>query len=118
MRVRGKRPGPGQAPPSRDPEELPHDDSDEELIPAERPQVRARASSEPQESVQAGHWCEDVADSQWEHEPSAYWQDQEAAMEVSIEWPETRRAQEHAMRDLKAFFIGALKRRAAEVRNT
>ena len=118
IRVRGKRPGPGQAPPSRDPEELPHDDSDEELIPAERPQVRARASSEPQESVQAGHWCEDVADSQWEHEPSAYWQDQEAAMEVSIEWPETRRAQEHAMRDLKAFFIGALKRRAAEVRNT
>ena len=72
MRVRGKRPGPGQAPPSRDPEELPHDDSDEELIPAERPQVRARASSEPQESVQAGHWCEDVADSQWEHEPSAF----------------------------------------------
>eukprot|EP00439_Symbiodinium_sp_Y106_P044061 s3557_g5.t1 len=77
MRVRGKRPGPGQAPPSRDPEELPHDDSDEELIPAERPQ--------------------------------------EAAVEVSIEWPETRKAQEHAMRDLKAFFIGALKRRAAEV---
>ena len=36
-------------------------------------------------------------------------------MEVSIEWPETRKAQEHAMRDLKAFFIGALKRRAAEV---
>ena len=115
MRIRGKRPGPEPARGSQDPEELPHEDSDEELIPAERPRVRARPSQEPRSPEQAGHWCEEVHEQTWAQEPSAYWTQREAAVEVAIEWPESRRAQELAMKDLSAFFVGALKRRAAEV---
>ncbi|OLP95213.1 Retrovirus-related Pol polyprotein from transposon TNT 1-94 [Symbiodinium microadriaticum] len=115
IRLHGKRPGPASQPASGDPEELPPGDSDEELIPAERPRVRARASREPAAPEQAGHWCEDVRNHSWEQEPNAYWQQKEAAVEVAIEWPEAKRAQELAMRDMSSYFIGAMKRRAAEV---
>lgn len=57
---RGQAQGPEPARGSQDPEELPQVDSEEELIPAERPRVRARPSREPREPEQAGNCCEDV----------------------------------------------------------
>ena len=116
MRIQGKRPGPeGPMRPSPDPEELPPQDSDDELIPAEPPRVRSRSSREPHGVEQAGHWCDEVTESAWEHESGAHWESKDAAIALAVDWPESRRGQEQALQNLEGFFVGAFKRRTAEV---
>ena len=60
-------------------------------------------------------WQEAVPESAWSAEASCYWADSLAAVEVEIAVPESRRGCEAMVTDLQGFFVGALKRKAAEV---
>ncbi|CAE7653027.1 RE1 [Symbiodinium sp. CCMP2592] len=60
-------------------------------------------------------WYQKVPETSWYAQDSAFWTDQTAAVEVSIDMPNSKQGWTKANRCLKSYFVGALKRRAAEV---
>eukprot|EP00435_Cladocopium_sp_Y103_P051539 s2061_g16.t1 len=90
-------------------------------VPPPRPRSRSRGIEEAldrameQSFVQGPHWSEEVHQSFLVESPSAFWEKPTAMVAVEIEMPETKTRSEKALRDLKAYFTGAMKRRAAEV---
>ncbi|CAE7525545.1 RE1 [Symbiodinium sp. CCMP2592] len=79
--------------------------------------IRRLAPGEPHPGLfsSAGHWRDDVRPSAWVAEHASFWTDEDAAVEVAVEVPESRRGLEGMSRDMQSFFVGALKRKAVEV---
>ena len=89
--------------------------------PTPRPRSRSRGIEEAldraveQSFVQGPHWSEGVHQSFFVESPSVFWEKPTAMVAVEIEMPETKTRSEKTLRDLKAYFTGAMKRRAVEV---
>ncbi|CAE7220198.1 RE1 [Symbiodinium sp. CCMP2592] len=60
-------------------------------------------------------WTERVPSKDWATEAVQFWEHQDAAVEVEIAMPETKKHWEKAAANMQGFFVGALKRRAVEV---
>ncbi|CAE7500597.1 RE1, partial [Symbiodinium sp. CCMP2456] len=74
------------------------------------PRTAATSSTPP-----ATAWWSDVKDPQWPLEQSAYWNDTQAAVEIEIDLPESKRGLNKVWNNLSAHFVGSLKRRAVEL---
>ena len=61
------------------------------------------------------HWTESVSETAWVTTESCFWQDQKAAVELTLEMPESSNGWNPALRDLHGYFSAALKKRTAEV---
>ena len=89
-----------------------------EEMPEMSESTPATSSRQPPPSAMLAmgeHWYDQVPEAAWAATESCYWQDQQAAVEVEIEMPASKRGWEQAVGDLEAYFTGALKRRAVEV---
>ena len=115
-RVRGKRPATRPLP---DMESEGEEDEDmPDRAPSQPSQWRRRGQprSDMNRSNLATAWWSDVDPGTWEPEASAYWTQEEAAVEVEIALPETKAAwSKKATQNLQSYFVGALKRKAVEV---
>ncbi|CAE7675497.1 GIP [Symbiodinium sp. CCMP2592] len=60
-------------------------------------------------------WQASVAESAWAAEESCYWAQEEAAVAIEIEVPQSNRGWEKFLNNPQAYFVGALRRRAVEV---
>ena len=128
FRIHRKRPATeltiDNPPPDEDePLELP------DLLPPEEGGTRATSSGLPhrgrsrsrEQGLQRGRetaaaaWWNDVAAASWPEAGASYWMDKDAAIEIEIAMPESRRGQEQAWRDLGSYFVGSMKRRAVEL---
>ena len=106
-RVRGKRPA----------TQAPVEDSDEELIPAEVRTPSSSSRQRPRISEETGEcWWAQIKEQAWSESEQTFWQDERASVEVEIEMPHTNREWQRAMGDLSCYMVGAMKRRAVEVR--
>ncbi|CAE7362999.1 RE1, partial [Symbiodinium sp. CCMP2456] len=84
--------------------------------PRERSRSRGRGSSEAAPSRELpSAWWSTVAERHWPEQKSGYWDDKAAAVAVEIDMPDTQRGCDRALRDLGAYFIGSMKRRAIEL---
>ncbi|CAE7947875.1 RE1 [Symbiodinium sp. KB8] len=102
-----------QDPQQEDPEEW-----DEDGPEPSQPSVIRRTASYVGPKVQetkGSHWWESVPESAWSAEECSFWADSQQAVEVEIPLPESRRGQEHMLKNMEGFFVSALKRRAVEV---
>ena len=112
-RISRKRPGPVLEDPSGD-AEMP--DLDQEPSASSRGPRPRREDSQPGQAFAEGpRWWNTVREEAWVAEEVSYWSDQSAAVELEIEMPSSDRGWQQAMRDLPAYFVGALKRRAVEL---
>ena len=69
-----------------------------------------------EEGFQAGpHWTHEVQQSYFASVESEFWEQPTAMVAIEVEMPDSRNKSEKAIKDLKAYFTGALKRRAVEV---
>ena len=113
-RMSRKRPNPRlQETGPEDPEEW-----DEDGPEPSQPSVIRRTASYVGPKVQetkGSHWWESVPESAWSAEECSFWADSQQAVEVEIPLPESRRGQEHMLKNMEGFFVSALKRRAVEV---
>ena len=113
-RMSRKRPNPRlQETEPEDPEEW-----DEDGPEPSQPSVIRRTASYVGPKVQetkGSHWWESVPESAWSAEECSFWADSQQAVEVEIPLPESRRGQEHMLKNMEGFFVSALKRRAVEV---
>ena len=101
----------------------PPEDSDEELIPdaGREPASSSRRRPRTQQAsfvdaVQGSSWWDEVSKSSWASEEQAFWSDKGACVEVEIEMPQSGRDWQRAVNDLQCYMVGAIKRRAIEVR--
>ena len=110
-RVRGKRGEPEAS------TEMMEEDPEETRTPsassrAQRP--RTSQGSPAGEAFSAEAWWERVPAAYF-GEPSSYWAEEGAAVEIGIEMPITKRGMDLASRNLCGYFASALKRKAIEV---
>ena len=114
-RVRGKRPATRPLPDMESEGE--EDENMQDGEPSQPSQWRRRGQprSDMNRSNMATAWWSDVDPGTWEPEASAYWTQEEAAVEVEIALPETKAAWSKATQNLQSYFVGALKRKAVEV---
>ena len=107
-RVRGKRPAPPVI----------TEDSDEELLPDRDPtpseSSRQRVRRQHQDSGEC--WWTQVKEDDWSSQDQAFWQDSKASVEIDVELPRSSREWDRALGDFGYYVVGALKRRAVEVR--
>ena len=61
------------------------------------------------------HWSTRIPEHAWSAEACSYWLDESQAVEIEVPLPETKRGQEHMLKNFQGFFVGALKRKAIEV---
>ena len=93
------------------------EDSEEELIPAEERTPATSSRQRPRREAEFGEcWWAQVAESSWMPTEQAYWQDQQASVEVEVDMPKNEKAWDAALRDFQCYMVGAMKRRAVEVR--
>ena len=114
VRLKSKRP------PPEAPAAVPMEEDDKELIPdrprRERSRSRGHGSSTAAPSRELpSAWWNNVAERHWPEQKCNYWDDSSAAVAVEIEMPGTQRGSDRAFRDLGAYFIGSMKRRAVEL---
>ncbi|CAE7937367.1 rps4x [Symbiodinium sp. KB8] len=97
--------------------QAPVEDSDEELIPAEVRTPSSSSRQRPRISEETGEcWWAQIKEQAWSESEQTFWQDERASVEVEIEMPHTNREWQRAMGDLSCYMVGAMKRRAVEVR--
>ncbi|CAE7275475.1 unnamed protein product [Symbiodinium sp. CCMP2456] len=104
------------------------EDSDEELVPdqemshpsAQRAVASRRARrSKPYAAEGLGsgeHWCDRVPEEAWFCQEQAYWCDPQAGVQVEVEMPQTGKGWQQALQNFEGYMVGAMKRRAIEVR--
>ena len=110
FRFRGKRAAPEPV------EELPEPPESEPATSSRLPRAAMLVQpSSPWGQESGERWYECVPENAWTATEACYWNDQQAAVEVEIEMPESRKGWEQALNSLEAYFTGALKRRAVEV---
>ena len=81
-----------------------------------RSRSRARGSTEgPSSPDRPTAWWNDVQESQWPEQQASFWNDRNAAVEISISLPESQRGCAKALKDLGAYMVGSMKRRAVEL---
>ena len=108
-------------------------DPDEELIPdatqfrihRKRPaeatrapqgqRLRTEVSDKPFPLPQSSGWVDLVSEHAWMAQPNPRWKDQNLAVEVSFELPNSAKAWEKFIRDPEQFFVRNLKRKTVEV---
>ena len=110
FRFRGKRAAPEPV------EDAPEFPESEPATSSRRPQTAFLGKQPGPWSQGSGErWYDQVPETAWSTTEACYWQDQQAAVEVEIEMPESRKGWEQALNSMEAYFTGALKRRAVEV---
>ncbi|CAE7255758.1 RE1 [Symbiodinium sp. CCMP2456] len=104
------------------------DDSEEELVPDQEmshpPVQRAVASRRARRSTpyaaeglgSGEHWCDRVPEEAWFCQEQAYWCDPQAGVQVEVEMPQTGKGWKQALQNFEGYMVGAMKRRAIEVR--
>ena len=111
FRFRGKRAAPEPAD-----EELVEQDEGAKASSSSRP---GRAQGVPRTMGFATstptRWQDQVSESCWSAEESGFWAEEQAAVAVEFELPDNEKQWEKAIKDLPAFFVGALRRQAVEV---
>ena len=84
-----------------------------------RKRSRSRGPRGSQEAASAfenpAAWWSDVPGSHWPSEAACFWTDQQAALEIEIALPDSQRGRDKAWRNLGAYFVGSMKRRAVEL---
>ena len=106
-RIRGKRPAVIE----------PTMDSDEELLPDDERTRSSGSRQRPRREHERGEcWWAQVHEDVWQESEQAYWQDEGASVEVEVNMPENPHQWNRALQDLQCYMVGALKRRAVEVR--
>ncbi|CAE7470144.1 RE1 [Symbiodinium sp. CCMP2592] len=109
-RIRGKRAAP-----------LPDEDLDLEDPEAREPSQPSdirRVGQPPgprHDGLSGEKWQASVAESAWAAEETCYWAQEEAAVAIEIEVPQSNRGWEKFLNNPQAYFVGALRRRAVEV---
>ncbi|CAE7216023.1 RE1 [Symbiodinium sp. CCMP2592] len=91
--------------------------NEEDATPSQpsRPSRRIETSN-PQGLYTKGEaWYTTVPENSWSTLASSYWSDQTAAVEVEVELPNDEAGFRRATNNLRAYFTGALRRRAVEV---
>ena len=101
-RIRGKR--------SEHPEAT--DEMEEDV---QHPPQRPRRQENQQEAHRAETWQEAVEHYAWKAEPVEHWMQDNGAVEVEFDLPDSRRGQKAMFQNLEAFFVGAMKRKAVEI---
>ena len=110
FRMRGKRPLPG---PGDQGMEL---DNEEDATPSQPSRPSRRTTGPPQGNYVRGEaWYNAVPEASWSPHTAGYWTEQTAAVEVEVPLPQEATALRRATHDLRAYFTGALRRRAVEV---
>ncbi|OLQ11583.1 hypothetical protein AK812_SmicGene4618 [Symbiodinium microadriaticum] len=91
-------------------------DSQSEPRSRVRSRSRARGSTEgPPSPDRPTAWWNDVQESQWPEQQASFWNDRNAAVEIAISFPESQRGCAKALKDLGAYMVGSMKRRAVEL---
>ena len=107
-RLRGKRPLPQEG------QELEVEEED-----APTPSVsstRLRRAGEAGSGFQVAQaWWSSVPENEWEESPTAFWNDQDAAVAMEVELPGQSKGLQKTLQSLSTYFVGALKRKAVEV---
>ncbi|CAE7515030.1 RE1 [Symbiodinium sp. CCMP2456] len=115
-RLRTKR---GAARPTEDEEmeeEPARTDMGDQTPRRERSRSRGRASQAgPSSPDRPTAWWNDVQAHHWPEQQASYWEEKGAAVEIAIAFPETQRGSAKAFRDLGAYMVGSMKRRAVEL---
>ena len=77
---------------------------------------RSRGPEPPVGFVTGESWTSQVSEGVFlTTETPAYWSQEEAMIAISITMPQSRGASERAMKDLSAFLVSAMKKRAIEI---
>ena len=109
------------------PPELPMD-SEEEMIPdrseAEGPTTRATSSRSRRRPHPYGaylretgeQWWDQVPETAWYCSEQAYWSDSQAGVQVEVDLPQTSSGWNKALQNFEGYLVGAMRRRAVEVR--
>ena len=104
--------------------EHPREDSeDEELIPDEHQRSpnttsRRRTQKGPPEIMfqeKGARWQDHISETAWYIGEQAYWQDQQAGVEIEVDMPDNARGWKQAVNNMEAYMVNNLKRRAIEV---
>ena len=113
FRVRRKRPATEL---SRG-EEFEEIDIGPEEEPGEATRGRSRSRGKPPQSpsTKATAWWSSIPEREWPETQAGYWSEREAAVEIEIAMPESKRGMSKALEDLGAYFVNNLKRRAVEL---
>ncbi|CAE7582483.1 RE1 [Symbiodinium sp. CCMP2592] len=118
-RIRTKR-GLHQRDPADDEEmeqQPPEEAQDQGPALRERSRSRGPRGSQEASSVfeQPAAWWSDVPSMRWPTQEASYWADEKSAVEIEIPLPDSHRGREKAWRNLGAYFVGSMKRRAVEL---
>ena len=117
-RLRTKRPVATTTPDDVEVEPEPTDLGGEASASRQRSRSRGRRSG-PNEGVPeqlvATAWWNDIKEQDWPEAQSSYWADTQAAIEIAIPLPDSKRGADRAWRDLGAYFVGSMRRRAVEL---
>ncbi|CAE7708489.1 RE1, partial [Symbiodinium pilosum] len=113
FRLRRKRPAPET---TRDEEEEAIDIGPEEE-PGGPTRGRSRSRERPPRgsTTEATAWWSTIPEREWPETQASYWCERDAAMEIEIPMPESKRGMNKALEDLGAYFVNNLKRRAVEL---
>ena len=90
-------------------------------VDTENPEQQLRSRPPPaarnhmDEDLQAEAWWSHVEFQEPEQEAQEKWENPDMAIEVAIDMPSTNRGWKDMTRDMYGYFVGAMKRRAAEV---
>ena len=111
-RLRRKRP-------AADLERAIPDDDDEIMIEEDldnrQPTLRRGGAPSQPPPAEAAAWWNTIPSQDWPVNQAGYWTDREAAVEVEIALPDSRRGLHKACEDLAGYFVGSMKRRAVEL---
>eukprot|EP00439_Symbiodinium_sp_Y106_P066492 s501_g10.t2 len=111
FRLRGKRMEPEPVAPEDDQDMTPSASS----AGPRGPRARIGPRDPLQGAEMAETWHNHVHEQAWAAEATDFWESQDAAVEVEVELPQNARNWEKAVRNLPAYFTGALKRQIIEV---
>ena len=92
--------------------------SDDAATPATSSKGPRRGPLPPPDSTsftQAVPWQKQVPEAAWVVEESAYWNTEQAAVAVEVDMPGSEKQWDKALHNLSGYFVGALRRQAAEV---
>ena len=84
--------------------------------PRERSRSRGRGQAEePSHTERPAAWWNTIRQEKWPEHKANFWNVKAAAVELEFSLPSSERGRDKAWRDLGAFFIGSMKRRAVEL---
>ncbi|CAE7292450.1 RE1 [Symbiodinium sp. KB8] len=112
LRFRTKRPAP-VVPAAEDGADAEMEPSPEqEAAPLQRPRLEPQGR---ESGLRGECWWNTVPEQAWPDVPTTYWDDRQAAVEVEVPIPETRRGILQMSRNFEGYFVGQMKRKAVEV---